>query len=445
MATPTNRSPWQVKLAGRDKKQFRLKSQAVAYLAEHGRPDPEKLPKGALRQLETAFEVQIKYRDKAGNVVKRSETHDTYQLAKEWGESQEALLKKIRQQQGGFDASYETITIKEALEKFHKEHYTGMASFAENGYRISHLAEWLGPNKLLRDLSKQDFLKLRNTFRDEKKFSGSHTRNYFTVLTSMYRHAAKEWNYPVENPASGIDLPPPNNAKQRSWHGNEQDRLISSIKARSQWLLPIVELSLAMAFRRGELVQTGKNKKTGVQSGGLRWEYIDWENNILSLPKEKNDKTKRVTEYLGRRVPLTAEMRGILLPLYESSPTKSGLVFSATTNSVTTSFSNACDKAEPPITDLTFHSLRKIATKNLSRRVNNAMELSRLSGHKNIEVLNSRYYDVQVEDLRALLAESSGTLHHRGITALTKALGLPDTKKFIQEMRAMKTVAEVFK
>lgn len=444
MATPTNRSPWQVKLAGQDKKQFRLKSKAVAYLAEQGYPDPEKLPKGALRQLETAFEVQIKYKDKAGNEVKRSQTLDTFQLAKEWGEQQEALLKTIRKQQGGFVASYETITVKEALEKFHKERYSDKASFTENGYRVGHLAEWLGPNKLLRDLTKQDFLNLRETFK-EKKFSGSHTRNYFTVLTSMYKHAAKEWSYPVENPAGGIDLPRPNNAKQRSWVGNEQERLMASMKTRSPWLIPIVELSLAMAFRRGELVQTGKNKKTGAQSGGLQWEHIDWENNILSLPKEKNDKTKKVTEYLGRRVPLTAEMRAILLPLYESSPTKSGLVFSATTNSVTTSFSNACEKAEPSIKDLTFHSMRKIATKNLSRRVNNAMELSRLSGHKNIEVLNSRYYDVQVEDLRAMLAESSGTLHHRGITALTKVLGLPDTKKFIQEIRAMKTVAEVFK
>lgn len=403
------------------------------------------MPKGALRQLETAFEVQIKYRDKAGNVVKRSETHDTYQLAKEWGGNQEALLKKIRQQQGGFEASYETITIKEALEKFHKEHYADMASFTEIGYRVAHLTQWLGPHKLLRDLTKKDFMKLRDTFTKEKSFSGSHTRNYFTVLTSMYRHAANEWNYPVENPAAGIKLPRPNNAKQRFWVGNEQERLMASIKARSHWLIPIVELSLAMAFRRGELVQTGKNKKTGQQSGGLRWENIDWENNILSLSKEKNDKTKRVTEYLGRRVPLTAEMRTTLLPLYESSPTKSGLVFSATTNSVTTAFSNACEKAEPPIEGLTFHSMRKIATKNLSRRVNNAMELSRLSGHKNIEVLNSRYYDVQVEDLRAMLAESSGTLHHRGITALTKALGLSDAKKFVNEIRAMKTVDEVFK
>lgn len=57
MATPTSRSPWQVKLAGKDSKLFRLKSQAVAHLAEMGYSDAKKLAKGTLRQLETAFDL----------------------------------------------------------------------------------------------------------------------------------------------------------------------------------------------------------------------------------------------------------------------------------------------------------------------------------------------------------------------------------------------------
>jgi len=106
MATPTNRSPWQVKLHGKEPIRFRLKSQALAHLAEHGHTDPAKFPKNALKQLETAFEVQIKFKDKDGNVVKRSETHDTYELAQKWATQQEALLNKIRQQQGGVAAEF---------------------------------------------------------------------------------------------------------------------------------------------------------------------------------------------------------------------------------------------------------------------------------------------------------------------------------------------------
>ena len=260
MATPTNRSPWQVKLPGKEPVKFRLKSQGLAHLAELGYTDPAKFPKGALKQLETAFEVQIKFKDKHGNVVKRSETHDTYDQAQKWATQQEALLVKIRQQQGGFEVSFETITFKEALEKFHKEHYAGKASFKEIGYRVPHIVEKIGANKLFRELNKRDYQKLRDHLLNEK-YAGSSVRNYFTILTSLYKHAANEWNYPVENPAAGIKLPKPNNAIQRSWVGNEQERLMASLEKRSPWLIPIVELSLAMAFRRGELVPTGKDKR----------------------------------------------------------------------------------------------------------------------------------------------------------------------------------------
>jgi integrase len=444
MANISNRSPWQVKLAGQKEQRFRLKSKALEYLASQGHPDPAKLPKNALKQLETAFEVQIKLADKDGNVVTRSSTHDTLDQAKAWAKEQEDQIKRIRTKHGGFIAGYETITIEQALKRFHAEHYAGKRSFKEVSYRVTHLSEWLGKNTLLRDLTKKDFMRLRDQLL-EKKYSASSVRNYFTVLTSLYSHAANEWIYPVDNPPSGISLPKPRNNIQRSWMGNEYERLMASLEKHSPWMVPIVKLALAMGFRRGEIVQSAKDKKTGEQSGGMRWEDVDWDNNVLRLPREKNDHTKSVTQSLGRSVPLTPEMQDILRPLYEASETKSGLIFTNTINSVTGAFTIACAKAKPPITDLTFHSLRKIATKNLSKKVNNPMELSRLTGHKSLDVLNRRYFDVQVEELYALLVENSGTIRHRGISALTKVLGLPDAKKFIEEVRKLPSVEDAFR
>ncbi len=223
-----------------------------------------------------------------------------------------------------------------------------------------------------------------------------------------------------------------------------------------------------MAFRRGELVQAPvrKTKVAGKDaakaatatisnptdsgqpkkmSGGLKWEHLDWSTDTLSLPKEKNDHVKKPTEPKGRKVPITKKMREILQPLYDASPMKTGLVFQATINSVSKSFRLACEKATPPIENLTFHSLRKIATKDLSHRVTNPMELGRLSGHKNIEVLNSRYYEATVEQLAALLRKSSGTNHDRGISALAAALGLPGAKEFILGIRALKNPEDAFK
>jgi integrase len=177
----------------------------------------------------------------------------------------------------------------------------------------------------------------------------------------------------------------------------------------------------------------------------MRWEDVDWDNRILRLPREKNDHTKSVTQSLGREVPLTPEMQEILRPLYEASTKKSGLIFTQTSNSVTGAFGIACNKAKPPITGLTFHSMRKIATKSLSKRVNNPMELSRLTGHKSLEVLNRRYFDIQVDELYALLLEKSGNVRQRGSAALTKVLGLAEAKQFVEEVRALASVDEAFK
>ncbi|MBK7655493.1 MAG: tyrosine-type recombinase/integrase [Betaproteobacteria bacterium] len=260
------------------------------------------------------------------------------------------------------------------------------------------------------------------------KYSASSIRNYFTILTSLYKKASNTWLYPVENIASNLDLPKPNNAIQRYWASNEKDRLMASLSKRSPWLIPIVELSLELSFRRGELVQApvrprkaksidvdarslepeketspalteDGGKKPKIMQGGLRWECIDWEKNSLTLEKEKNDRTKKVTEFKGRTVPLTKRMQEILRPLYDASPTKTGLVFSGTINSVSNSFHQACLTADPPIQGLTFHSLRKIATKDLAKKVGNPMMLGKLSGHKNIEVLYKRYYEVTLDEL----------------------------------------------
>lgn len=445
MAKPKNRSPWMVKLTGQEPQKFRLRSKAVEFLAENGHPDPDKLPKGAsLKQLETAFEVQVIRKDKEGNVVRRSETFDTYVQAEKYAAKQDAELEGILQNQGGFVVGFETITVKEVLEKFLKEHYEGLRSYKDAAHRVPYLIDWLGESRKFRALNKKDFEKLKATLKAEK-YSASSIRNFFTIMTSLYKHAKRKWHYPVGNPASDMDLEKPANYIERDFKGDERDRLFKSLRLHSPWLIPIVETSLELTFRRGELVQGGKNKETGEQSGGLMWENIDWERGLLTLEREKNDASKPVSESLGRTVPLTPRLREILRPLYEQSPTKTGLVFQGTTNSVTTAFSNACKLAEPPIKKLTFHSMRKIGTKATSKRVNNAMELRRLTGHKNVEVLDKRYYGIQVEELAALLLASSGSVRHRGLAALTKVLGLDDTKTFLKEVRDLKDLDDVFK
>lgn len=207
--------------------------------------------------------------------------------AQVWATQEEDAIKRIRTKHGGFTAEYETITVEQALRRFHSQHYAGKRSFKETSYRIPHLAEWVGPNKLLRELTKRDYMALRDKLMADD-YSASSVRNYFTVLTSMYSHAANEWMYPLENAPRGLKLPKLQNHIQRSWSGNEQERLMAALAAHSPWMIPIVQLSLAMAFRRGEIVQGAKDKKN---RGSIRQYALGrcglGEPRIAPAPREK--------------------------------------------------------------------------------------------------------------------------------------------------------------
>lgn len=448
MANIANRSPWLVQAKGQEDKKFRLKSQATKYMAEEG------LTKAKLVQLETAFEVQIKLKDGDGNIVTRSATHDTYVQAKKWAEEEEAKILKFKKDNGSFDVTYESLTLAAALRKFHAEHYKGKKSFKENGYRVEHIVDWLDGEKLLfKDLSKKKVLGFRKTLQDSS-YSESSVKNYFTVLNSLYKHAISEWQYPIENPVNGIKLPKPDNAIERYWQGDERDRLYTSMRKHRPWLEDIVDMSLEMSFRRGELVAGAKDKKTGKQEPGMVWEGVNFEKGTVRLFTEKNDWKKSNTELKGRSVPMTDKMREILLRHYEKHPTKKGPVFltyrlngdhtPTTINTVSHAFTEVCRQAEPPIEGLTFHSCRKIATVDLAPKVPNAVYLGKLTGHRSINVLAQRYFAVPDEEMKRMLnIGQTGSIVERGISMLERHFNKDQVAEFLREVRKLGDVKEV--
>ncbi|MDO5943409.1 tyrosine-type recombinase/integrase [Burkholderia cepacia] len=425
MANITNRSPWVVSAPGKEEQKFRLKSQAQTYL------DSLNNTRAKMRQLETSFEVQIKLKDSKGNTVTRSATHSTRDEAERWAREEEEAIKSLRENGGTFNLSFETMTVEQALNRCWEEHYKGRPSADENLHRIPKLVEILGKDTLLRQLNSEKILNLKKSLIAEQ-YSASSVRNFFCVISRTLQRAKGEWLFPIENYTKGIELEKPKNAKNRSFKGNERERLFASIDKHRPWLRPIVELSLEMTFRRSELVQPAKKKRAQGLKGGLTWEGVDFDKNTLRLFQEKNDWQKKNTEEKGRVVPMTDRMREILLDLYQKSETKTGLVFKATVNSVSHAFSDVCKLAEPAIEDLTFHSCRKIGTYAMSKKVPNAIVLSKITGHKDLKTLASRYYDVPMEDLQVMLSSADAdTLEGRAIIALKRALGFEDTLRFL--------------
>jgi len=106
-----------------------------------------------------------------------------------------------------------------------------------------------------------------------------------------------------------VKLEKPDNAITRYWTSgdNEKERLFESINRISPWLLPIVELSLEISFRKGELVPKTLLEKH--KDNGLMWEGVDFNNETIRLFKEKNDHTKKNTDVKGRIVPMTKRVK----------------------------------------------------------------------------------------------------------------------------------------
>lgn len=73
------------------------------------------------------------------------------------------------------------------------------------------------------------------------------------------------------------------------------------------------------------------------------------------------------------------------------------------------------------------------------------MELSRLTGHKSIDVLNRRYFQVSTDELRSKLEINSAELLQKGVSALSSALGGERARKFLELVRSMPNVEDAFK
>lgn len=445
MANITNRSPWEVSCPGQETKKFRLKSQAQTYL------DGLKNKRAKMEQLQTSFEVQIKLKDRDGNIATSSGTFPSMKFAEQWAKEEEDRLLSHRQENGTLEENPVglDINLAAALTRTLDEHYAGKEAQGRLRYVAKRIVGYFKVVRLA-EVDGKSLKRYRDHLLKEEKLAPSTVRNYFSLISQTFEHIRKEWHLDIPNYARLVVLPEADNAKERNWEsGDEKTRLFEAINKRSPWLMPLVEMSLEMSFRRGELVPINHKKaESPTFKGGMRWEGIDFTKRTVRLFEEKNDHTKKKTEIKGRTVPMTPRMYEILKEEYDKSTTKKGLVFSATGNSVSQAFKECCKIAEPPIENLTFHSCRKIATYELSKIVPDPIRLSRFTGHKDIRTLSDRYYKMPVEDMQLIInAHAIDDPVQRGLVILQTAMGEDKTREFLMKVMSteMKAGVDVLK
>lgn len=219
-------------------------------------------------------------------------------------------------------------------------------------------------------------------FRDErlKDVGAGAVIRDLSLLSSVFNHARREWGVTVNNPCLLVKKPPTPAGRTRVLSADEEGRLLEAVAPtgrRNPEMLPLVQLALQTAMRRGELL-------------ALRWEHVDLETQTAYLPTSKNGRP--------RLVPLSSAAVAVLALLCDRSE---GPVFSIAAQATAAAFKRATVRA--CIKGLRFHDLRHTATSRMADKLPNVIELAAVTGHSSIQMLK-RYYHPNA----ALLARKLG-------------------------------------
>lgn len=207
-------------------------------------------------------------------------------------------------------------------------------------------------------------------YRDErlKEVSSGTVIRELAYISAIVNHARREWGIGVPNPVQLVRKPQSPQARSRILTKEEISKLMQALEPagrRSHWTKPAVQLALATAMRRGELL-------------ALRWEHIDLEARTAFLPDTKNGES--------RTVPLSTTAVQVLTELPRHI---SGVVIPVKYFTLHAAFKRACKRAG--LDDVRFHDLRRTSITSMAEKLPNVIELAAVSGHKSLMVLK-RYY-----------------------------------------------------
>lgn len=218
-------------------------------------------------------------------------------------------------------------------------------------------------------------------YRDErlKEVSGGTVIRELAYLSSIINHARREWGINVPNPVQMVRKPQSPQARSRVLTEEEITKLLQALEPvgrRSHWTKPAVQLALATAMRRGELLS-------------LRWENIDLQSRTAFLPDTKNGDS--------RTVPLSTAAIQVLQGLPKHI---SGVVIPVKFFTLDAAFKRALKRAG--LKEVRFHDLRRTAITIMAQKLPNVIELAAVSGHKSLMILK-QYYRPAASELASKL------------------------------------------
>lgn len=299
--------------------------------------------------------------------VRQSMAHDTKAKAVAWATQLEAeILARKRGQ-------VVKKSLRFAMERYAKEISPTKKKEVWERTRLDHFmsAEFGMPfvDKAADDVTEEDIGKWRDKMLKAKK--GSTVNRDMNLLSAVFTACVKEWKYASRNPCTAVRRPANPPARDRLITGPEVRKVLRALgwrKAAPETLQQQIGFAFLMAL------------STGMRASEvLRAKY---KGNVATLDDTKNG--------TARKVPLS---RGAV---HITRLCK----FTVPYSTMDTLFRRARESAG--LEGFTFHDSRGTALTRLSKKVD-VLELARISGHKDINLLSRVYYRATAQSIASRL------------------------------------------
>lgn len=310
------------------------------------------------------FRVQV--RKKGYPTVSKNFSRKT--AAQRWAQQVEVEMNK-----GIFvsTSEAESTTLNEMLDRYEQEVAPGKKSFNDIKSRIKLLREHFGSLTIaaLNATHIKDYREKRLEIR-----KGETVRKELGLLNRILVFAIQDCEIflPRGNPMKNVRQPAKAKGRERRLSHGEEQQLMAAAQEYGGYLPYIVMFALETGMRRSEIVR-------------LQWRNINLDKRTARANDTKN--------YSDRVVPLSS----VAIEILEQLPRDlQGRVFPMSADSVTQAFDRCRKRAN--ISDLRFHDLRHEATSRFFERGLGIMEVSMITGHRDLAMLR-RYTHLKPEDL----------------------------------------------
>ncbi|PZQ80763.1 MAG: integrase [Ancylobacter novellus] len=320
-----------------------------------------------IRKLRGRWQAQVRRK----GMKCRAKSFDTRADAERWARTLETELDRY-----GVHADtriVESLTLKDVLVRYLDE-VTPLKRSADNERcRIKAL--------LKRDMMFRTMARLTPgdvaSYRDERlqTVASSTVLRELNTIGHAIETARREWGLNIpQNPVKMIRRPKAPRPRERRLHPGEEERLLAAADAgRTPWMRLLIILAIETAMRQGEILS-------------LRWSDVDLERRIAHLDETKNGER--------RDVPLSTRALEALQALAEQRVDDRVIPF--TKSAVGQAWLHLRGRAGS--NDLHYHDLRHEAVTRLLERGLNVIEVSTISGHKELRMLQ-RYAHLKAVDL----------------------------------------------